>query len=97
MRQVVIVAAVLGYTLSGSIARSIGKLASATTDVAAGNFDRRVELNSRDILALNNLAFLQLTRKNDPGRAWEYILAAEAINPSQPLVQANKSLIAAAR
>ncbi len=75
----------------------LAEIARGEVDAAIAAFEKAVELNSRDILALNNLAFLQLTRKNDPGRAWEYILAAEAINPSQPLVQANKSLIAAAR
>lgn len=66
-------------------------------DAALAAFEKAVELNGRDILALNNLAYVHLTRRHDPERAWSYILRAEAINPTQPLVQANKRLIAAAR
>jgi methyl-accepting chemotaxis protein len=45
------VATVLGLVLSSMIARNIGKLAAATSDVAAGNLERRVELTSGDELA----------------------------------------------
>ncbi|PDW04598.1 HAMP domain-containing methyl-accepting chemotaxis protein [Candidatus Viridilinea mediisalina] len=45
------VALVLGLVLSSMIARNIAKLATATTDVASGNLERQVELNSGDELA----------------------------------------------
>lgn len=73
------------------------EIARGAVDASIAAFEKAVELNRRDILALNNLAFLALTRKNDPERAWKLIVAAEAIQPDQPLVQANKKLIAAAR
>ncbi|RRR74399.1 MAG: HAMP domain-containing protein [Candidatus Viridilinea halotolerans] len=46
-----LVALFLGIFLSSMISRNIAKLAAATGDVAAGNLERRVELNSGDELA----------------------------------------------
>jgi tetratricopeptide (TPR) repeat protein len=66
-------------------------------DAAIVAFERAVEHNDRDILALNNLAFLTLTYRQDADAAWAYIERALAINQTQPLVLANRQLIAAAR
>lgn len=73
------------------------EVARGDVDRAIAAFEKAVELNERDVLALNNLAYLEWTRKNDLERAWTHILAAEAAQPSQPLVQANKRRIEAAR
>lgn len=73
------------------------EIAQDNVDGALAAFGKAVGINSQDILALNNLAYLELTRRKDPERAWSYILEAEAINASHPLIQANKKLIAAAR
>jgi choline-sulfatase len=75
----------------------LAEVARGRLDAALEALEKAVELNPRDILALNNLAYLYLTGKNDPDRAWTYITAAEAIHPSQPLVQANKRLISERR
>lgn len=73
----------------------LAEVARGRADAAIAAFEKAVEHNSRDVLAWNNLAFLQLTRKNDARKAHEYILRAEEISPSQPLVLANKKLIEA--
>ncbi len=76
---------------------NLGLLEMSRNKVDAGieAFEKAVATNPHDILALNNLAYIYLTRKNDKSRAMAYILRAEAINDSQPLVQANKKLIEA--
>ncbi len=73
----------------------LAEIARGRVDAALEAFEKAAQSNGRDVLALNNLAFLQLTRKNDPRKAHQYILRAEAISPTQPLVQANKKLIEA--
>ncbi len=73
----------------------LAEIARGRTDAALEAFEKAVAANQRDVLALNNLAFLYLSRKGDARRAHEYILRAEAISPTQPLVQANKKLIEA--
>lgn len=65
-------------------------------DAAIAAFEKAVENNPLDILAWNNLAYLELTRRQDARKAQQHILKAEAINKTQPLVQANKKLIEAA-
>ena len=65
-------------------------------DAALAAFEQALTHNSRDVLALNNLAFLHLTRKKDPHKARFYIDKALAISPTQPLVLANQALIAEA-
>lgn len=75
----------------------LAEVARGRIEPALAALEKAVTLNGRDILALNNLAYLQLTEKDDPERAWTFILAAEAIHPTHPLVQANKRLIAERR
>ncbi len=59
----VLVAGTLGFMLSAAIARNINKLASATGDVAGGNFDRRVELNTKDELGYLAEQFNQMVEQ----------------------------------
>ncbi len=65
-------------------------------DAAIAAFEKAVACNAKDVPALNNLAYIQLKFKNDPQKAWTYILQAEAINDKNPLVKENKALIQAA-
>ena len=66
---VVLIAGVLGFMLSSAISRNIGKLATATGDVAGGNFERRVELNTRDELGFLADQFNQMVEQLKLGRA----------------------------
>ena len=66
---VVLIAGALGFMLSSAISRNIGKLATATGDVAGGNFERRVELNTRDELGFLADQFNQMVEQLKLGRA----------------------------
>lgn len=74
----------------------LAEIARGRVEAAFEAFEKAVNANPRDVLALNNLAYLQLTLRQNARTARETILRAEAISPTQPLVQANKKLIEAA-
>ncbi|WP_129629379.1 sensor histidine kinase [Candidatus Oscillochloris fontis] len=56
----ILISAVIGLVLSGRIALRIGRLTSATAQVAAGDLDRQVEVVSRDELGTLAQSFNQM-------------------------------------
>lgn len=74
----------------------LAELGQKKVDAAIAAFEKAIACNAKDVSALNNLAFIHLTHKNDPQKAWTYILQAEKVNDKNPLVQENKALIQAA-
>ncbi|EFO80470.1 histidine kinase [Oscillochloris trichoides DG-6] len=56
----ILISAVIGLVLSGRIAMRIGRLTSATAQVAAGDLDRQVEVVSRDELGTLAQSFNQM-------------------------------------
>lgn len=74
----------------------LAEIARDRLEPALDAFRKAIEANPIDVLALNNLAYLHLTRLDDPLGAKVYIDRAHAASPTQPLVLANQRLIDAA-